>query len=253
MFPRTTELWQTHRMEVFPLCDPGHYHMRIEAEGRMESSLKLPAYHGTVVTLSADSCCVCGTPASERRSGLKGFCEMMPVKRVLELCHPWTRRSESGVEQGDQLVVRMRGAVALTNLTSGHSGPPQASSILPELVIAPLPGAPERQLVKHLRASRGSAVRSIWEGVQYSRQAELKADPSLSMCVCLPPQALIKLLCEGVRFLEAVAGKHVNPEQCRHMEMRGGNEGWAVHKVEAFQRTPSLLNRLFRAGDRLPA
>ena len=41
MLPRTTELWQTHQMEVFPLCDPDHYHMRIEAEGQKESSLNL--------------------------------------------------------------------------------------------------------------------------------------------------------------------------------------------------------------------
>lgn len=39
--------------------------------------------------------------------------------------------------------------------------------------------------------------------VQYSRQGEhkLKVDLSLRVCVCRPPQALIKLLCEGVCFL----------------------------------------------------
>lgn len=38
--------------------------------------------------------------------------------------------------------------------------------------------------------------------VEYSRQEEheLKADLSLCMCVCLPPQALIKPVCEGVCF-----------------------------------------------------
>ena len=40
---------------------------------------------------------VSGTPVSEHR-GLKSFCEMMSVKRVRELGHPWTRRSDSGVE-----------------------------------------------------------------------------------------------------------------------------------------------------------
>lgn len=68
-----------------------------------------------------------------------------------------------------------------------------------------------------LRASRGSTVCSVFLGkVQYSRQGEheLKAGLSLSMCVCLPPQALIKLVCEGVCF------RRLWGETCAHVEVK---------------------------------